>query len=184
MSNLCPGEYISDQATVAVIPIILLRRSRLKLAQKLSLAVFLCFSLVMAIFALIRVSGIKIGSVVDHNWLVYWLYMEGCIACIMASVTPFRTLLVNLSSRACGETRKGPSSFTRERLLKKTNCLHYSGWQEIDARESLPKPPAPILTGLCTFIRRNHRTIRDSTIMMPSPDLLEQQMAQMPARRG
>lgn len=156
----------------------------MKLTQKLSLAVFLYLSLVMAIFALIRVSGIKIGPVIDHNWLVYWLYMEGCIACIMVSVTPFRTLFVDVSCRAWSEKKKGPSYTLRERWSKIPNREGYSGWLEIDAQDSLPRPPASILTGLRTFIRRNNRAAGESTTMMSDPHLLLEEEAQKPMRHG
>ncbi|KUJ14098.1 uncharacterized protein LY89DRAFT_564565, partial [Mollisia scopiformis] len=90
---------VTTDIMIAIIPILILRKSRTKLQQKFSLGIFLCLSFIMVIFALTRVGGLKRGDKVDVTWAIFWQFSEGCVACIMASIVPFRTLFVTLVSR-------------------------------------------------------------------------------------
>jgi len=153
--------------TVASIPILVLRKTRMKLKQKFSLGIFLCLSFVMAIFALIRVGGLKRGSVVDNTWSLFWQYAEGCVACIMASITPFRTLFVGPSTYSSHRKRKGPSTSLRNLWRKPTKDSEEVGsWEEMRSNNPLPKPPAALISGLRTFIRRNNRESGETTVLV------------------
>lgn len=132
----------------------------MKLTQKLSLAAFLCISLVMAITALIRIGGIKVNGVVDLNWAIYWQYMEGCLACIMASVIAFRTLFVNAK-----EKPYKPLYSIRQHLLKMNKRSKDSNGTDMENQdEGLPEIPRATLSGMRTFIRRNNRTAGSTTV--------------------
>lgn len=66
--------------TVVSIPIIVLKISGLKLAQKVGIAVFLCLSIVMIIITLIRMIGsirpsLRSKHDGDITWQIFWQYM-------------------------------------------------------------------------------------------------------------
>ncbi|KAF4637494.1 hypothetical protein G7Y89_g601 [Cudoniella acicularis] len=143
-------DILSD-ILIASIPILILKKSQMKLSQKMSLALFLCLSIVMALFALARCAGIKDGSDIDYMWEMYWQYMEGCIACIMASITPFRTLFTSLLSRSSREKAGPPSNTFIEHILKRRKKANSQDWIEMNDQQSLPRPPGALLSGLRTF---------------------------------
>ena len=78
--------------TVASIPIIVLWRAKLKSQQKFIVGPFLCLSLVMIVFAILRVSKTHSAKTVDICWLAFWQYLEAGIAIIVTSVTTLRTV--------------------------------------------------------------------------------------------
>jgi hypothetical protein len=111
-------------APVASIPIIILRKTQIKVSRKVGLSLVSCLSLVMATIAIIRVSGFSIGSashtqVYDLTWQLYWQYMEGCTAYIMVSVAAFRSLFIASSFRDVEKKKRGPSYSIRLRLLQR-----------------------------------------------------------------
>ena len=79
-------------STVASIPIIVLWRSKLKSQQKFIVGPFLCLSLVMIVFAILRISKTHSAKTVDICWLAFWQYLEAGIAIIVTSVTTLRTV--------------------------------------------------------------------------------------------
>lgn len=120
----------------------------MRLKQKFSLGVFLCLSLVMAMIALVRVGGIVKGHVADGMWTDFWQYCEGCVACIMASITPFRTIFVSLVTRSSHKkaksSPKSPGKLFWRKYIKKSP--EKANWTEMDAENPLPKPPAAFVT--------------------------------------
>lgn len=167
---------------VASIPILLLRKSRMKTKQKVSLCLFLCLSFVMAILALIRVAGMKRDGIIDNTWSLFWQYTEGCVACIMASITPFRTIFVNIGSQPSRKkTSKGPSSSLRALWKKPPKHSEDSNWNELH-NDALPKPPGALMSGLRTFIRRNNREAGESTVLVTNTFGIDETVSDDPRR--
>jgi hypothetical protein len=136
----------------------------MKTAQKLSLSIFLCLSIVMAIAALTRIGAYRIHGVLDITWEIFWMWTEACIASIMGSMVAFRTLLVQSGSRILGEKGKEPPYSMPERLLRKMNLSKDSDWDDMD-QHGLPQIPSATLTGVRNFVRRNNRSFATSTVM-------------------
>lgn len=138
---------ITTDALVVSIPIILLWRVRINLRQKIGLSVLLCLSLVMAVIAIARMSGINLKSgVVDIVWLAFWQQQESSIAVIMISISAFRSLFVARASNG-----PSPKDFSRPRYRNKL-YLKLTG-QDKDTRFGLPQIPGATLTGMRTVIR-------------------------------
>lgn len=157
---------------VASIPIIILRKTQIKASRKVGLLLVLCLSLVMATIAIIRVSGFTIGSashtqVYDLTWQLYWQYMEGCVACIMASVAAFRSLFVASSSREAKNNERRPSYSMRLRLIERIKrSRSKNSWEAMSGDEDqLPAIPSATLSGVKTFIRRNNRSAEITTMV-------------------
>lgn len=157
---------------VASIPIIILRKTQIKASRKVGLLLVLCLSLVMATIAIIRVSGFTIGSashtqVYDLTWQLYWQYMEGCVACIMASVAAFRSLFVASSSREAKKNEQRPSYSMRLRLIERIKqSRSKNSWEAMSGDEDqLPAIPSATLSGVKTFIRRNNRSAGITTMV-------------------
>lgn len=148
--------------------------------QKLSLGVFLCLSLVMAILALIRCAGIKKGNVIDNTWSLFWQYTEGCVACIMASITPFRTLFLGLGSQVSrSKKKKGPSTTLKELLWKRRS----KGSQDTEmSNKVLPAPPGAMMPTLRNFIRKNNKEVGDDTVLVTSTFTIEETISDEPER--
>ncbi|KAM7214741.1 hypothetical protein V8F06_009906 [Rhypophila decipiens] len=166
-------DIITDLGIVSI-PIILLRRSNLRLSQKLVLGVFLCGSLVMTSFCLIRVGKIQDshGVGVDIPWEFFWLTMEASVAVLMGSLTVFRTLLTRESIKHAEARRRakaaGPRSQNRvPRTLKsfgmwrlvndKGGSRLMPGDLESQAQDggALPGIPGGTMTGIRSFVWGN-----------------------------
>ena len=148
-----------------------LHTARIRTSQKAGLGVFLCLSLVMVVFSITRVSKISGASGVDVPWLFFWQFMEASVAVLMGSLTVFRTLLIaDGKSKAAGSPgekggcgggggeKRSPRSYYsfyhRMRLLGRRK---EHGDLESQDGSGLPEIPSATMTGLRTFIRRNHR---------------------------
>ena len=73
----------------------------MRLFQKIAVGVFLCLSLVMIIFAIVRATGVRTGNgSVDGSWSFFWQQMESSTAVTMISLTAFRSVISHsVSSR-------------------------------------------------------------------------------------
>lgn len=138
---------ITTDALVASIPLILLWRVRINLRQKIGLGILFSLSLVMAIIAIIRISGINLTSgVSDVVWLAFWLQQECSIAVIMISISAFRSLFVVGASN-----KPAPNDFSRPWYWKRL-YLKFAG-SDKDTGFGLPQIPRPTLTGMRSVIR-------------------------------
>lgn len=136
---------------VITIPILLLRKSQMKPSEKLGVGVFLCLSVVMAVIAIIRISAYRVrgpsGSL-DVTWVFLWLYLQACIAVIMACLPAFRFLFTRRGSRVLDEEKRNGSPSpaylpVRSQLRKpsrKGSVGWWSGWEEV-GQKNLPKTP-------------------------------------------
>ena len=144
-------EVLTDILVVSV-PIALLWKVRITASQKIGLAGSLCLSLVMAIVAIVRISGIKLaGSAVDIVWLAFWQQQEASIAVIMVSVSAFRTLFVANPSNSPSPRSPGSPRYWKKRILQnRPGFSVYDGSHENEPQ----KIPRATLTGMRTVIQR------------------------------
>ena len=104
---------------VASIPIMILWRSQLDAKQKLIVGPFLCLSLVMIVFSIVRVIKSQDITHTDFAWLAFWQYLEAGVAIIVTSITTIRTVFTarkqqkskepapsDFSSDACGSNNR------------------------------------------------------------------------------
>ncbi|KAI1123773.1 hypothetical protein F5Y10DRAFT_269780 [Nemania abortiva] len=96
-------DIISD-AMIMAIPIVVLNRSLMPTARKISLAAMLCLSIVMIIIALIRLIGTITDSRPDGNgaapvWATYWSMVEGCVSLTMTSVIVIRAVFITKAAQ-------------------------------------------------------------------------------------
>ncbi|OJD32393.1 uncharacterized protein BKCO1_3800015 [Diplodia corticola] len=91
-------DIVTDVLVVTFL-VVILRRARMDRAQKLGLGAFLSLSIVMILFAMIRVLGaIRPGEAqLDVTWELFWQLMEACTAMMAASATVFRTIFLRRS---------------------------------------------------------------------------------------
>lgn len=128
----------------------------MKLSRKVGLGIFLCFSVVMGLIALVRVVGYRIQGKIDITWQLFWMYMEACVAIIMGSATAFRACFLGENSRKTPE--KKPSHSFRLRLLRRHDSNGEGfGWEGTNGGH-LPTVPSATLSGLRTIIQRHGRT--------------------------
>ena len=144
-------DVVTDVLVVSF-PIALLWKVRINAYQKFGLAVSLCLSLVMAVIAIIRISGIKLaGGAVDIVWIAFWQQQECSIAVIMVSVSAFRTLFVaNASNSPSPKSPDSPNLWKRRILRDRSSSGIYNRNQGND----LQKIPRATLTGMRTMIQR------------------------------
>lgn len=151
---------------VISIPILVLRKTQIKLQQKMILGVFLCLSFVMVVCALTRISAYRLRGVIDLTWQIFWQHVEGSVALMMASVTTFRTAFVAVGAKRNEKKEQIPSYTLRQRLLAKIK-------KSVDP-DGLPSVPGATLTGLRTFIHRNNRPEGETTVMGSESDRLSE----------
>lgn len=129
------------------IPIIILWQIRINLCQKIGLGILLCLSLVMAIIAIARMSGVTLTSgVVDIVWVAFWQQQECSVAVIMISITAFRSLFVVSASN-----RPPPKDLSRPRYRNRL-YQRFVG-SDKDTGFGLPQIPGATLTGMKSVIR-------------------------------
>lgn len=115
----------------------------------------------MVLIAIIRTSHYRIhGTSVDITWLMFWVYIEACIATIMGSLTAFRTLFLRKGDNASAKIEKNPAQWPyyfqrRVRLAKQSTDL-----ENID-HEQLPRIPSPMLTDMRAYIHHFRRSPGD-----------------------
>ena len=138
---------ITTDALVVSIPIVLLWRVRINFRQKIGLGTLLCLSLVMAIIAIARMSGINLTSKnVDIVWLAFWQQQECSVAVIMISISAFRSLFVANASKG-----PSPKDFSKPRYRNRL-YLKFTG-SDKDTGFGLPHIPGATLTGMRSVIR-------------------------------
>ncbi|KAF2867538.1 hypothetical protein BDV95DRAFT_446102, partial [Massariosphaeria phaeospora] len=91
-------DFVTDLMIVSI-PIWVLRNVRIRLTQKLAIAVFLCLSIGMIIAGILRMSAAYHGGYWDLTWQYLLLYLESCVAITMASVSAFRSVFVEQKRR-------------------------------------------------------------------------------------
>lgn len=111
-------------ALIVSIPLILLRKIRATLYQKLAMGLFMCLSIAMIIVAIIRgaIFYNPQGNTRDGPLQAYLVFIEGCIAIIMVSLTAFRTLF----------------NLKREEDRSRMHRLESPGQSPGDSREKIP----------------------------------------------
>lgn len=156
---------IAKLPSVITIPILILRKSQMKLKQKLAVAVFLSLSVVMVMASITRYAGYQLhDDSIDATRIICWVYLEACIAIIMASTTAFRTLLVRGGPDPGGikERHKVHNLY----LIRKHLSRRTTDW-EIRDREDLPRIPSATLTGMDSFIYSLGRSGDMTTLIRP-----------------
>lgn len=111
--------FIFDAITdimIVAIPVWILRHVRIKLQQKLAIASFLCLSIVMVITALIRVLLSRWKGWGDLTLTYLLMYIEACIAVIMASLAAYRAVFVEHSKQRDSE---------RQQIQYQENRIHH-----------------------------------------------------------
>lgn len=137
----------------------------MKPSEKLGVGVFLCLSVVMAVIAIIRISGYRIdgrsGSL-DVTWVFLWLYLQASIAIVMACLPAFRFLLTSRGSRVLDEEKRNGSPSAGSQLQKrfrKGSVGWWSGWEEV-VQNNLPQTP----------LATDHDTSRVKTVIYHHKD--------------
>ena len=132
---------------ILVVPLYLLHKVRIRLAQKVGVGSFLCLSSFMVIIAVIRIS--RVHETDFEVWASFWQQFEGCIAVLMISLTAFRTLFITKQSSA-SDAKKPKASDTYRRRLWFSKRSDGSEGQRPQVPVSIP---GGVLTGMRAFIR-------------------------------
>lgn len=172
-------EHELINSSVVSIPVLILRKSQMKLTQKLGLGGFFCLSMTMVLIALVRMSVYRRhGNQIDATWHVCWLYLEACVATMMASITAFRTLFVHGGSkqREIKAQNQAAMYSWREKVLRKIKSGRSDSWQDLSRGDSLPKIPSPTLTGIKSFINYNGRSRNATTMIGDEEDQLHTEL--------
>lgn len=128
----------------------------------------------MVVVALTCISAYRLRGVIDLTWEIFWQYIEGCIALIMASVTTFRTAIIAVSSKRNEKKHQGPLYSMRQRLIAKLSRNRSDKFEKWVNEEGLPTVPGATLTGMRTFINRNNRPAGGTAEMRSEYDRLEE----------
>lgn len=106
----------------------------MKPRQKLGLGIFLCLSVMMMMIAIIRISGYRYNGIglsgsIDTTWAFFCLYLEACVAVIMASITAFRSLFIRGGSRTIERNKtQNPIHAIRQQISRRAVR---PGWDEV-----------------------------------------------------
>ena len=134
---------------------------QIDLRRKLILGITLCLSIFMIVIAFVRVTTYHIEveqkntgpvQVVDLTWVLFWLYVEACIAVIVVTLSAFRSIFVAHKSRLREDQDRN-----RRWYMNKKNPM-VPAWQrrklglESKDMDQLAKVPWAKLTGMSTFI--------------------------------
>lgn len=147
---------------VVSIPVCLLWKVNIRPAQKLGLASFLCLSLVMAVMAIIRNSGLRIkllsgDSTFDRAWLNLWQQIEASIAICLVSLTAFRQLFIaGGPKRGRGSVKAWYSSAIEKLKSQRRRAV-------VDEFVQLPTIPSATHSSMQTLCQGGQRVITRDT---------------------
>lgn len=145
---------------VVSIPVIILRRAKIKKRQKLALSFFLCLSIVMIIITIVRISKISNSTKTEMVWHICLQALEGCVALLMASIMAFRSIFVSQEMRNSGQKRWAPSSsWLQSAKQRKTSK---EGMRNGD---QLPSVPQATFTTMKRYFRGHGGTADGSTTL-------------------
>lgn len=155
---------------VIIIPILILRKSLMKLSQKIGLAALLCLSIFMFVLAIVRMTAYAYHPrIIDPVWSAFWIHVESCVAVIMGSVSAVRPLFANQGreKEADEEKNRVPLPLDGKRHFKKRKKPDRVGWEEM-GREG--QTGASLAT-----LARIHRFIYDDAHLTQERDLVQSQ---------
>lgn len=96
-----------------------------------------------------RINGIGLDGSIDSTWAFFWLYLEACVAVIMASITAFRSLFIHGCSKTMDRNKnQNPTDTIRERISRRTDRC---GWDEVSGEPRISNINTTE-TGIETFI--------------------------------
>ncbi|KAJ4354240.1 uncharacterized protein N0V89_005974 [Didymosphaeria variabile] len=160
-------DIVTDLIIVSI-PIWILRNVRLKLKQKFAIAVFLCLSVVMIATTITRMALTRFRGHDDYTSEYLILYLEACIAVLMACIAAFRSVFVenkrrgqeeqhglhNLAGNGEGPRRPENLRGRIQQMRAKANEDAHLQASMSGTRSYLPraKLDGPKLSGVLTFI--------------------------------
>lgn len=148
----------------------ILRKSQISITQKIGLAALLSLSIVMVLMSAIRMTAYAYHpGLLDLTWSYFWMYLESCVAIIMASISAISPFFVNLgrAKKACEKREKKnqvPLSDQR-RLLRKNQGLNQVGWEAMGREGLLPAAPLASLSRMHKFPYHNARLTEGTDTM-------------------
>jgi hypothetical protein len=139
---------------VVSIPVILLRRAKIRRRQKFAVGFFLCLSTVMIVLAIVRMCRISYsGRGTDPIWQIFWQTLESCVALLMASITAFRTIFGEP-----GQKRWEPSYSWIQRAKQRQTSKEGDPWHT----DQLPIIPEATFANMKMPVRGQQRTAEGS----------------------
>ena len=133
---------------VVSIPVFILWKVRIKLRQKLGIAIFLCLSACIIVVASVRFSGTHTHQNIVQSWQYFWLEVEACIAVCMVSLSAFRSVFASDERRARSKKVRPWYSSTVAKLRERDKLSDSS-----HDLKNLPTIPSATLSGMRTFLR-------------------------------
>lgn len=102
-------------------------------------------------------------DVMDPAWSAFWIYVESCVAIIMASVRAVHPFFVNRDrgKEADEERNRVPLPMNGKRLLKRSEKLVRLGWEEMD-REGQNGASLATLTRIHRFLYDDAHLVQES----------------------
>ena len=182
--NILAGclDIISD-AMIIAIPILILRGSLMKRAQKIGLAVFLCLSLAMVIVTLVRMIGTVIQTKPSNRgtspvWGTLFMIVEAGIAVIMSSLLVFRgVFLERLQRSSQGSSAWSSISRALRYVPERLNCARDEErfGQPRETDEGAMRIPTqeitkPTLSHIFSFFRRRDDGLDSQNVRTLAPD--------------
>ncbi|KAF2675664.1 hypothetical protein K458DRAFT_381119 [Lentithecium fluviatile CBS 122367] len=145
---------------ILYIPINIIWRIRIRLAQKVALLLSLGLTAFMVVVTIIRVSGLVKGGLVDTIWEVYWLFLGGEIGIFLASAIAFRSFFITRAQSKNSTPPRRELRFFSSTFARKFRRRSVSQLDSGD-EQGLPGIPGAQLTGMRTFIDQEGKSILD-----------------------
>ncbi|KAF9734790.1 hypothetical protein PMIN06_000743 [Paraphaeosphaeria minitans] len=159
---------IATDLIIVSIPIWILRNVRLRLKQKFAIAMFLCLSVVMIATGITRMALSRFKGHDDYTSEYLILYLEACIAVLMACIAAFRSVFVETRRREQEEQHRlhdvdGNGGLGRrpDNLRGRIHQMRAKANEDADLQASISgnrsylpraKLEGPKLSGVLTFI--------------------------------
>jgi hypothetical protein len=160
-------DIIGDLMIISI-PLLVLSMTSLGPQQKAVMGSFLCLSSLMIVMAGIRLAEYHAGSrtAIDLVWALFWQFMEGAVAALMASLTVYRAIFVDARRRASERRYQEYKQQHRQRSLLRWSPRkkRHSDETVSTTTNGMPYIPGATMTGMQSFVNHNNRTINSHTV--------------------
>ncbi|KAL2042823.1 hypothetical protein N7G274_004583 [Stereocaulon virgatum] len=159
---------VATDIAIIMIPVLFLRKVRIKLRTKIFLGASLCLSAIIITVVITQIAGFHVPgtNIVDVVWEMYWQFVEAMVAIIIVCLSAFRSFFVQHTTRHQSPPQRSWYAGVKASLTNKSSQ---------DGACELSPIPGVAPTGMRTYIEvvggesSDHIIRHEASVVPPVP---------------